>query len=149
MMCVFLATAASCTSKEGALKEKSLEMAQKKFYEAMTFEAGETLKNSDWIRDGYRDFIVKRSKVKVHEINYQGETHANVIIVVETYSPNIRRGLVGVAQRADVKKERMFNFGEALPMVAKQVGESSKLGTYPLTIYKFTKNPAGDWVLTP
>lgn len=140
-------TSLSCTSNEGAIEKLALKLGEQKFHEVMTKEASETLTKSEWIRDAYRDFVVKRSNVLVHEVNLQGEGQANAIVVVETFSPALRKGLVGAAQRADITKERLFNFGDALNLVAKQIGEKPTLGKYPLTIYKFKKDSSGEWVV--
>jgi len=139
-------TLSACTSEEGALKKQALAIGQKKFNEVIQKEAEESLGQSEWLRQAYREFIESRSEVEVDEVKFQGESLATVSVSVTTYPMKMRRTLLGIAGKVDASKSRRFNFSEALSLVGQQTGQSTETEKQPLTVLKYAKGASG-WIL--
>lgn len=130
---------ASCTSQEGAIKKKALQLGEQHFQELIRDEAQNGLPQSDWLRDSYQEFIKDRSKVEVAEVALQSDSRATAVVVVESYPLPLRQTLLGIASKVDPGKTRRFNFSEAISLIAQQTGQKGEVERQPLKTYKFQK----------
>lgn len=129
----------ACTSSEGALKKEAISLGQVKWAEMLKKEADDALAHDPRLHQEYRQFIEKRSEVEVEKVQYQGESSATVVVVVNTFPLSLRRTLLGVAGKVDPSKSRRFSFGEALALVKKQIGIVAESEKQPLVVLNFTK----------
>lgn len=141
-VCLLLA---SCTSTEGALKKAAIEAAKSHLGDMLEKEANDGIKQSQWIRQGYREYLFNRSKFEAMEVRFQGESAATVTVVISTYTSKLRQTLVGVAAKADGSKQ-LFNFADAISMIGKQTGLPTGVDEHIPLVIKFTRNQ-GQWTL--
>lgn len=141
-VCLLLA---SCTSKEGALKKAAVEAAKTQLSDVLEKEANEGIKQSQWIRQGYREYLFNRSKFEAMEVRFQGENAATVTVVISTYTSKLRQTLVGVAAKADGSKQ-LFNFADAISMIGKQTGLPTGVDEHTPLVIKFTRSQ-GQWIM--
>lgn len=145
IICIFTLLAA-CTSDEGVLKEEALKVGQGKFNEMIQKESGEILKESPRLQQAYVGFIRGTSEIEVEEIKFEGETRAVVSVIMKIYPNKLRLTLLEVAQKVESSKSRKFNYGEALKLIAQQMGLKEGLERQPLTVLRFHK-VSKKWVI--
>ncbi len=139
---------AGCTSDEGTLKKMAQSQAEQKWNETIQGEARDGVPESQVLQQAYIDFLRGKSEVEVAELKMQSPTMATVVTTVTTYNAKLRKTLLSVASKVGLDKTRRFNFGDALPMVATQLGMKPEKETQNLEVYKFQKQ-GETWVSTP
>lgn len=141
LLCSFL----TACSDESTLKKKGLELAEAQFAENLKAEAQEAVPQSEVLQQSYIDFMRGRSEVEVSKVQIVNPTTALVMTSVTTYPVKLRKALLNVARGVGPDKTRRFNFGDAVPLVAAQIGAKAEKETQALEVYKFQKQ-SGTWV---
>ena len=141
LFCFFL----SACSDESTLKKKGLELAEQKFNENIKTEVREAVPNSEVIQQAYVDFMRGKSEVEVTDVKIQSPTTAVVSTSVTTYPVKLRKTLLGVAKTVGLDKTRRFNFADAAPMVASQIGMKAEVEKQSFEVYKFQKQ-SDKWI---
>lgn len=120
-------------------------MAERKFTENTKAEAQEALANSEVLQQAYLDFMRGKSEVEVSDVKIQSSSSAVVATSVTTYPAKLRKTLLGVAATVGRDKTRRFNFADAIPMVASQIGMKAETEKQPFEVYKFQKQ-SDKWI---
>lgn len=145
VMLVFLA---GCTSDEGSIKKLALCRAEQEFKADLQKEAADSLPDSQVLQQAYIDFMHSQSEMNVETVKLQGERNATAAITITAYSATLRRNLLGVARGVGSDKTRRFNFANAVPLVASQIGVKPEKQTQPYQVYRYQKQGEA-WVEMP
>lgn len=144
LLALFCLSLAAC-SDESTLKKKGLELAEQKFAEDIKTEAQEGVSNSEVLQQAYIDFMKGASEVEVSEVKLHSSSSATVATSVTTYPVKLRKTLLNVAKGIGPDKTRRFNFANAIPLVANQIGMKATVEKQPYQVYKFQKQ-SDKWV---
>lgn len=134
-----------CTSDESTLKKMAQSQAEQKWNETIQGEAKEGVPQSEVLQQAYVDFMRGKSEVDVADVKLQSSTMATVSTTVTTYNIKLRKTLLSVASKVGPDKTRRFNFANAVPLVADQIGMKAEQETQSFEVYKFQKQ-SDDWI---
>ncbi|HEX7674920.1 MAG TPA: hypothetical protein VF412_12150 [Bdellovibrio sp.] len=137
----------SCTSNEGAVKKLAAAQAESKYDEMLKKEAEDMIPQSDFLRQGYVDYLKKHSEFETEDVKIEGENFAIAKVTVTTYPAAMRKTLAKIAGTVDPSKARQFNFGNALQLIAQQTGGSTSTAKQDAGVFKYHKNSSGNWLL--
>lgn len=136
----------ACTSEEGKLKKQSIEEGDRIFLDMLKREAEDFGPRSNWLKEAYVDYILAQSNVQIGSLTYPAKDAAWLVVEVETFSKDMRKNLLAVAQKVDPSKERKFNYGEATGLIVQMAGVSREKVVQPLKTLRYTKK-GKTWVL--
>lgn len=137
----------ACTSNEKIVKRLALAEAESQFVVKAQKDANEFITQSDWLRDEYVQFIKQNSEFQVESVQMEGTSLAVAAVSVKTYPTTQRLTLAKIAGSVEASKVRLFNFGNALQLMAKQTGGSAGMEKQSAGVFKFQKKASGDWQL--
>ncbi len=131
---------AGCTSDKTKIADKITESVQQKMAEDAKADVQGL--NSEWLKQGYQDYLVKNIQVQITDIKIQDDT-AVVEYKTEKVQSKIRIMLVGVIGKVSPNGERNFNFTDGASMVQKQLGLSEGKYWGPVETANLRKGPQG------